>query len=782
MTAQASSIPAGKPKTFKEKSREYFRNSKLIRIVLFLILIAACFSAVIVPADIYRYREGQIIQKQIKAEHNFSWTDSAKTEAKRLQKLSSLPFFYSLNPRKDELLRKYITSFFDAVRKKNSLPEEAQKDFQLQSDLPLPLRELLNRLQSRSLVHAASMHAWQDVMERTLAQGIVSQERKNAFRWDKKVSVKGRNGRTHQIQARDLNTPEEALTEIFLAGLRKVPSSEMLSGENRRDLAKTLAKVFAEVWKEGNLEEDIQATEQARNEVNSSIKPEEEYVKAGDTIFAEKQKLSASDVEKYQTYRKVLLAKDMIPANVISNLVKMVMLLFVITLCIWSTRKELLLSNTNLSLLVLIAVTSVLLNKYTVTAFVFLADSLNCITPVMIYFSLPVGFGVILASAFFGTRTALFAGFFISVVASMYLPEPYKVMFAGCFITSVAASSVRGAGNYRDFFTRAFFGCTLAAFTVALAYFLHDENQLLSMVKEYFATGEKTGLIQLTGLIILPVCSGLFTAILGLLFIFLLELIFDVCTSMYLQLYSDLNYPLMRRMQLEAPGTYHHSLMVSTIAEQAARAIGADHILVRACALYHDIGKLAQPAYFIENSNGVNMHAGVAPSMSAMIILNHVKYGLELATKHKLKKPLREAIAQHHGDNFVVFFYKLAEAEAKRENKNVDAADFRYSGPKPSSKEIGILMLSDCCEAASRSLKDASAETVEQLVTNIINGKMKDGQLEDSFLSMRELGMIRKSITKTLISMSHIRIAYPKDNKEEKNEDDLFVAAGKNSL
>ena len=782
MTAQVSSAPAGKPKNFKERSREYFRKSKLIRVLLFLMLIAACFSAVTVPDHIYRYRVGQTIQKQIKAELSFSWTDSAKTERNRAQALSSLPFFYSLNTEKDELLRQYIGNFFEAVRKKNTLPLEAQKNFQLQNDFPEALKKLLDTLQGQSLAYAASMHAWQDTMERCLAQGIVSQERKNAFRWDKKVSVKGRNQRTHRILARDLDTPEEALNDIFLAGLRKVPTYSKLAGENRHDLAKRMAKSFAEIWKEGNLEEDALAMEEAKKEVNESIVPEKEYVKEGDTIFAEKQKLSSSDLEKYQTYQKVMHAKDMIPANVIGNFVRMVMLLFVITLCIWSTRKELLLSNTKLSLLVLITVTSVLLNKYTVTAFVFLADTFNCITPVMIYFSLPVGFGVILASAFFGTRTALFAGFFISVVASMHLPEPYKVMFAGCFITSVAAASVRGAANYREFFIRSFAGCSLAAFTVALAYFLHNENELLSMVKGYFVTGDNTGLVQLTGLVLLPVASGLFTAIGGLLFIFLLELIFDVCTSMYLQLYSDLNYPLMRRMQLEAPGTYHHSLMVSTIAEQAARAIGADHILVRVCALYHDIGKLAQPVYFIENSNGVNMHAEVAPSMSAMIILNHVKYGLELAAKHKLKKPLREAIAQHHGDNLVLFFYKLALAEAKREEKSVDAADFRYPGPKPSSKENGILMLSDCCEAASRSLKDASAETVEQLVTSIITGKMKDGQLDDSLLSMRELGMIRKSITKTLISMSHIRIAYPKDNKEEKNEDDLFVAAGKNSL
>lgn len=782
MTPQKAQVSSGKAKPPSKSSfRDFFRRSRSVKAALFFVVVAACFSVIIVPDNIYLYKPGQMMRKTIKTEVDFVWSDTAKTEAKRREAIGALPTFFALNTGKDQILRNHISHFLEAVRKKHILPVFSQKDFHSQDMLPEKLNLLLKELQGEDLSCVAAMHAWQNTLERHLAQGIISLKKKNTFRWDKQASIKGRNGRIHIIQARILETPEEALKAVFLAGLQK-PAMDTPSGKNREELAAKLAKVFAEIWQGGNLEDDTTTMDLAKKKVSLSIVPEKEFVKKGDVLFAEKQILTPSDMEKYLAYETSLHKKDLIPANVIANLVRMVMLLFVITLCIWSTRKELLQSNANLSLLVLIVVASVLLNKYAVAAFVFLADSANFITPVMIYFSLPVGFGVILASAFFGTRTALFAGFFISVVASMHLPEPYKVMFAGCFITAVAASSVRGAANYREFFTRSFAGCTLAALTVALAYFLHDENQLLTMVKSYFATGDKTGIAQLPGLILLPVCAGLFTAILGLLFIFLLELLFDVCTAMYLQLYSDLNYPLMRRLQLEAPGTYHHCLMVSAIAEQAAREIGADHVLVRVCALYHDIGKLAQPAYFVENSGGVDMHAGVAPSMSAMIILNHVKYGLELAAKHKLKKPIREGIAQHHGDNLVLFFYKLAEAEAKRQDSKADPADYRYPGPKPESKENSILMLADCCEAASRSLVDASPETVEQLVTNIISGKMKDGQLERSFLSMRELDIIRQSITKTLISMSHIRIAYPKENKEDHNEDDLFLAAGKNNI
>lgn len=780
MTPPSEGNSPSKSKPPSKVFKEYLRHSKFIRVLLFLCILAACFAVIIIPDDIYCYRAGQKVQKEVKAEIPFFWHDTIATEQKKKEAEDSLPLFFEINAKQDAVLISLLQEFLDAVKKKNSLSssEEATNTVLPNFKLPAELLDLLQDLQGESLKNTAAIHIKKELLEKELAQGVIAADIKNHFRWDSLASVKGRNSRHHQIPGRELETPEEALRNVFFESL---PLS-LKDSSNRRILANMLAAPFAKVWKEGNLEKDNHTTLQAKEAIHASVKPQKKYVNKGDTIFAEKQLVTVSDMEKYRTYMEMLHKKDWLPATVIANLVRMVMLLFVITLCIWSTRRELLSSNTTVSLLVLIGAASILLDKYAVSLFIRLTDSFTAITPVMIYFSLPVGFGVLLASAFFGTRTALFTGFFVSVVASMHLPEPYKVMFAGCFITAVTAAVIRRAANYREFFFRAFAGCSLAAFAVATAYLLHNEGGLWSMVKGSFATGNREGVQLLSSLILLPVCAGLVTAITGQLMIFILELFFDVCTPMYLQLYSDLNFPLMRRLQLEAPGTYHHSLMVSAIAEQAARAIGADHTKVRVCALYHDIGKLAQPAYFIENSNGVNMHAEVAPSMSAMIILNHVKHGLELAVKYKLKKPLRDAIAQHHGNNVILFFYKLAEVEAKRNGKTVNPAEYCYNGPKPSSKENSILMLADCCEAASRSLQDASPETVEQLVSSIISGKIKDGQLGDSSLSMQELGLIRKSITQTLISMSHIRISYPKENKEEKNEDDLFVAAGKGNI
>ena len=775
--AEGSTSPKSKPPSGSFK--DFLRHSKFISILLFLFILVSCIAVIIKPDDIYLYRAGQKVQKEVKAEIPFKWQDWEATEQKKKNAVESLPQFFEVDTKQDAALTSLLQDFLDAAKRKGSLSASGETDEAILHNVKLPqeLRDLLNSLQGEGLKNTAAMQIKKELLEKELAQGVISEDMKNHFRWDCNASVKGRNNRHHRVQGRELKTPIEVLQSVFLDSL----PATLTNNSDRQILANLLAAAFAKVWK-GNLEKDDVTTNLEIEKISSSIQPEEKSVNKGETIFEENQFLTDSDIEKYKVYMKELHKKDLLPATVIANLVRMVMLLFVITLCIWSTRRELLASNTTISLLVLIAASSVLLDKYAVSLFIRLADSFTAISPVMIYFSLPVSFGVLLASAFFGTRTALFTGFFVSVVASMHLPEPYKVMFAGCFITAVTAAVMRGASNYREFFIRAFAGCFLAAFAVATAYLLHNESGLWTAVKISFATGNKEGFQLLSGLILLPVCAGLVTAVTGQLMIFLLELFFDVCTPMYLQLYSDLNFPLLRHLQIEAPGTYHHSLMVSAIAEQAARAIGADHIKVRVCALYHDIGKLAQPAYFIENSGGVNMHAEVAPSMSAMIILNHVKHGLELAAKYKLKKPLREAIAQHHGNNVILFFYKLAEVEAKRNGETVNQSDYCYNGPKPTSKENCILMLSDCCEAASRSLQDASPETVEQLVSSIISGKIKDGQLGDSSLSMQELGLIRKSITQTLISMSHIRISYPKENKEEKNEDDLFVAAGKGNI
>ena len=273
-------------------------------------------------------------------------------------------------------------------------------------------------------------------------------------------------------------------------------------------------------------------------------------------------------------------------------------------------------------------------------------------------------------------------------------------------------------------------------------------------------------------------CNAFVTATAALILIFVFELLFSVTTDMALFTLCDYNHPLLRRLELEAPGTFHHSLMVASLAEYAAKAIKANPIKARVGAMFHDIGKLAKPEYFAENTfDSENKHADLHPRMSSLIILNHVKEGLDLALKYNLRKVIRDTIQQHHGTDIVYYFYKRALEENKEKGIAVDDSEYRYPGPLPVEKEIVIISLADACEAAGRSMMKPTPNKIGSLVWEIIRKRIRDGQLDNANLTIAEITKIRESFTKTLITMNHSRIAYPKDEVDD--EDDLFVAAQK---
>ena len=243
----------------------------------------------------------------------------------------------------------------------------------------------------------------------------------------------------------------------------------------------------------------------------------------------------------------------------------------------------------------------------------------------------------------------------------------------------------------------------------------------------------------------------------GLLPIF--ESIFDVSTDITLLELSDLNRPLLKRLALEAPGTYHHSIIVANLAEAAAKAIGANVLLARVGAYYHDIGKIEKPEYFVENQTGAkNKHEKLVPSMSALILESHVKEGVEMAVEANLPKRIIDFIQEHHGTTLMSYFYnKALEQGATQELMD----EYRYPGPKPRSKETAIVMLADAVEAASRTLDDPKPSRMKSLIKKIIDSKLQAGELADSNLTFRELFAIQQSFLPVLISVFHPRVEYP---------------------
>jgi hypothetical protein len=251
---------------------------------------------------------------------------------------------------------------------------------------------------------------------------------------------------------------------------------------------------------------------------------------------------------------------------------------------------------------------------------------------------------------------------------------------------------------------------------------------------------------------------------------FLFSNLLNITTSLQLLELGRPTHPLLRELLLKAPGTYHHSLMVGNLAEQAAQAVGADPLLARVGAYYHDIGKMQRPYFFAENqTDGENPHDRLDPETSAQIITSHVKDGLQLARKYGLPQEIQDFIPQHHGTSISSYFFHQA-CERNGDTQETSEERFRYQGPRPHSREAAILMLADETEAASRANRPRSVEEIEELVDTLIRTRVEDGQLDNSDLTLRDLQKIKETFVTILQGIYHPRIKYPEDSLDEEGK------------
>jgi putative nucleotidyltransferase with HDIG domain len=264
-----------------------------------------------------------------------------------------------------------------------------------------------------------------------------------------------------------------------------------------------------------------------------------------------------------------------------------------------------------------------------------------------------------------------------------------------------------------------------------------------------FTTAITSGAILLSGLI-----SGMLT----IAFLPYFEKTFNILTIFKLLELGDLSHPLLKKISVEAPGTFQHSVMVATLSENAATSIGANAVFCRVASYYHDLGKTKRPKFYVENQqNGENPHNKISPFMSTLIITSHTKDGAEMAKEYQIPKEIRDIMYEHQGTTFLSYFYNAA----KKIDPNVEKEEFRYSGPKPKTKESAIIMLADSIEAAIRSLDEKSPMAMENMIRKIINGKIEDNQLSEADLTFKEIEIIIKTFVKTLVSIHHVRIKYP---------------------
>jgi cyclic-di-AMP phosphodiesterase PgpH len=360
-------------------------------------------------------------------------------------------------------------------------------------------------------------------------------------------------------------------------------------------------------------------------------------------------------------------------------------------------------------------------------------------------FAIPFAVSALLVTMLVDTQLALITAVLTAIFAGLLAPSG---MFTACFALLSSSAAIYGIGHYRERQSVTKAGLIIGAANVALAVAV-----LLSSQKP----------LTLNAILLAVGCGlagGLLTAVFTAGLLPVSESLFGILTDVRLLELSNADLPVLGQLALRAPGTNQHSHAVGQLAEEASRAIGANCLLTRIGALYHDIGKLAAPDYFIENQNGDNPHDRLRPSQSARIITSHVTYGLKLAQEIGLPKQIADFIPQHHGTRTLHFFLRKAQAQAA-EGETVDEREFRYPGPKPQFKEAAIMMLADSCEAAARSLARPSPENIRTIVSKIFDAIVSDGQLDECDLSLRELTKVRDSINTSLTAIYHGRIDYP---------------------
>lgn len=491
---------------------------------------------------------------------------------------------------------------------------------------------------------------------------------------------------------------------------------------------------------------DHEKTEEARQNITKNVTPV--IYKKDQTIIAEGQPITESQIELLNDLG--LLDNDK-STGIYMNLVLLLVVAGVLGLqwrYIKEKRRDIYEDNSKVILINLLTVLTVVLARISIL-----------ISPYVI----PFACISILLSVLIDSKTSVTIGILNVIFISFIVKFSVDLTLIAMVNAVIVPMVLKRVQQRNDIlYSSLLIGAINVVFTGAMGYFL--STNVTSIINKAMLTGVSAIVSGILAIGILPV----------------LENIFDVLTNIKLLELANPNHPLMRRLLLEAPGTYHHCVLVANLAEMAAESVGANPILARVASYYHDVGKLERPYYFKENQIGiVNPHDDMSPAMSSAIILSHVEDGVKLAEKYNLPEGITDVVREHHGDSLAKYFYITMRNKSENPDE-VNEADYRYGGPPPRSKESTIIMLADGVEASVRSINKPNKKKIEEMVNNIIKSRIDENQFVNSDLTFKDLEKIRESFLKVLSGIYHERIEYPKDkinltkeNNEKKLEKNL---------
>jgi len=699
---------------------------------------------------------GEISDRKIKAPDNIEIVDEEATDALRRAAIEQAPVVYDFDERRFEAVQRSVSSAFSAARAARQEPPRPEET----SVTPVAaFRAALGEgVAVPEGALAALAEAGFSAPDETLVVELVGSVLRRMVADDSAELAK-------QLERRP----------ILVSGLeskgepRRLSSADGVLGvEAARDLVEQYGRArmdgfdparreallaLAQALVQPNLRFNLRATEGHRQGVEAGVKPVVIALRRGEIIVRDGDPI---------TQRHVMLLRGVqqseLEPRLLARLLGSAFLLALVFYLAWrfgsSSFRKFPRRRRDATFLVSVLALEALGTGFAKFVFDAVADTPGLepmveAFPSLLYFGLPVAAATMLVRLVHNAETAVLFAIVSALVAGLGVRNDLGyALFALAGSLTAALGAVRVV--QRGVLLRA--GVRVAVANAALVTGLVglDSEASLSIIGVGMVLGLASGLSS--GVIVLGVAP-------------FVEWLFNYTTDIKLLELANRENSLLRDLEVRAPGTYHHSMMVGHLAEKAAEAIGANALEVKVAAYYHDIGKLRRPQFFVENvtiHGGENRHEKLAPSMSARIIQAHVRDGCELGAKNGLAEPIMTGIAQHHGTSVIRFFYEKAKEFADPEKGEVvHEHDYRYGGPKPQTREAGILMLADSVEAASRTLADMGQARVQQLVQRITNNYFRDGQLDECSLTLRDLHAIARSFIDTLSAIRHDRIDYP---------------------
>lgn len=541
-----------------------------------------------------------------------------------------------------------------------------------------------------------------------------------------------------------------------------------------------LANALTKILERGTVVQDTAIRNKRLAEARANVTPEEKLYPTGSLLIAKGNTLDDANTALLKSYVSALDGRQRALISwqtFLTNAALCIVIMIFISVYVYHIHPEIAESVRAIALLGAIVIVGLVLNRILGNLFYDLTRQ-ESVMPQLIALSLPLAFASLITSVIFGLRAALCAGIFVSAITAIALGNSFSVFITGVVTSCMGGFAVRKTTDYKRFFMYAFLSCGICIFVMGGIFISkntiplpgmtqntisktpetvspEDENRMV-LVPEFVEDPLAFDTELLKSLASVTIFSGVISAILALVGLFVIESILHVSTNMTYLLYTDRNHPLLKRLQLEAPGTSHHSECVASLAEKAASVIGGNPLKAQVCGLFHDVGKLGNPILFTENSDGRDISSMYGEKEFAGMIKSHITEGMALARKYRLTLPIRSAIRRHHGTDFISFLY----AKAKDKGLDVNEKDFRYEGPLPADKEIVIVSLADCCEAAVRSIEEPTEEKIREKVSEIFLAKLRNNQLAAAEITLEEFYKIRESFISTLVMMNHTRIAY----------------------